>query len=519
MSKRLSNIVDPMGRPFEVAVLQQTQADDAKVSGLHRRFPEHPSSGLTPYKLAEIMKSAEQGDLIQQAELAEDMEEKDGHIFSETQKRKLALQRIDYQIVPPHNATPAEKKAAEFVTERLSGLDMADVIFDMADAILKSYSCQTISWELIEGYQTPTAVQHVPSSWFCSPQENRNQLQLRDDIGGSSPLWAGGWIVHQHKTKSGYIGRNGLQRTLAWPFLFKNYSLRDLAEFLEIYGLPLRLGKYPSGATDAEKSKLLQAVVEIGHNAAGIIPESMAIDFQNAAQGQSDPFEAMISWAEKSISKAVLGGTLTTSAEGGGAYALGNVHNEVRHDIRDADLRQIANTLTRDLIWPMVQFNLNGIDGFHRCPRLEFDVTEAEDIEKLSKAVPELQKTGMQISKSWLHEKTQIPMAKDEEDLLKPATQAAVEVAALTENPAKAQTSADAVSDQLQAYSNTQQDQLLDALRTLVEQAQSFEQIQQGLLELADGDVDQQAELIAKALMVAELNGRYDVFNEALNGL
>ena len=65
------------------------------------------------------------------------------------------------------------------------------------------------------------------------------------------------WIVHKHQAKSGYLSRSGLHRILAWPFLFKNYAVRDLAEFLEIYGLPLRLGKYPSGASpdDATASR------------------------------------------------------------------------------------------------------------------------------------------------------------------------------------------------------------------------------------------------------------------------
>ncbi|WP_308197178.1 phage portal protein family protein, partial [Achromobacter xylosoxidans] len=40
--------------------------------------------------------------------------------------------------------------------------------------------------------------------------------------------------------RSGYIARTGLFRVLAWPWLFKNFAVRDLAEFLEIYGLPLR---------------------------------------------------------------------------------------------------------------------------------------------------------------------------------------------------------------------------------------------------------------------------------------
>ncbi|MFV9492174.1 phage portal protein family protein [Pseudomonas aeruginosa] len=39
--------------------------------------------GLTPSRLASLLDSAEQGDIVAQYELFEDMEEKDGHIHAE----------------------------------------------------------------------------------------------------------------------------------------------------------------------------------------------------------------------------------------------------------------------------------------------------------------------------------------------------------------------------------------------------------------------------------------------------
>ena len=60
---------------------------------------------------------------------------------------------------------------------------------------------------------------------------------------------------------------------LAWPWLFKNFAVRDLAEFLEIYGLPLRLGTYnPNTSDDKARATLLRAVIGIGHDAAAIVP-------------------------------------------------------------------------------------------------------------------------------------------------------------------------------------------------------------------------------------------------------
>ncbi|MEK2691085.1 phage portal protein family protein [Pseudomonas aeruginosa] len=75
------------------------------------------------------------------------------------------------------------------------------------------------------------------------------------------------------------------------------------------------------GTPDEEKVTLLRAVTGLGHAAAGIIPESMSIDFQEASKGSAEPFMAMMRWCDDSMSKAILGGTLTsqTSESGGGA--------------------------------------------------------------------------------------------------------------------------------------------------------------------------------------------------------
>lgn len=139
---------------------------------------------------------------------------------------------------------------------------------------------------------------------------------------------------------------------------------------LEIYGLPIRLGKYPPGTPDEEKVTLLRAVTGLGHAAAGIIPESMSIEFQEASKGSAEPFMAMMRWCDDSMSKAILGGTLTsqTSESGGGAYALGQVHNEVRHDLLAADARQLAATLSRDLLWPLLVLNRSGNLDARRAP-------------------------------------------------------------------------------------------------------------------------------------------------------
>ncbi|MBL8499560.1 MAG: DUF935 domain-containing protein, partial [Nitrosomonas sp.] len=400
----MAKIIDVNGNPIDSGKMREQQT--ASLGLMRQTFAGHPSRGLTPAKLARILESAEHGDIQSQHDLFVDMEEKDAHIFAEISKRKRALLTVDWDIVPPRNPWAKEKKSAAYVKELLSDVqNFEDVIQDALDAIGHGFACLEMEWQMLGSEWLPKTITHRPQNWFQTDRATRTQLRLRDNTMDGAVLQPLGWITHVHKAKSGYLSRAGLHRVLAWPFLFKNYSVRDLAEFLEIYGLPLRLGTYPSGAGEDEKETLLRAVSAIGHDAAGIIPEGMLIDFKEAAKGASDPYAFMIDWCERKQSMGILGGTLTSQADGKtSTNALGNVHNEVRKDLMISDARQLAGTLTRDLVYPLYVLNVGGIDDIRRCPRLVFDFGEAEDIKMYSEALPPLANAGLKIPVSWAHE-------------------------------------------------------------------------------------------------------------------
>lgn len=422
----MARILDQNGNPIDQGILRDPQT--SKLAGLHREWGRHPSRGLTPSKMARIFDDAETGNLSLQAELYQDMEEKDAHIYAEMSKRKRALLTLDWTIEPPKNASAAEKAAAEEVEELIEQVpNLEDVMLDMLDAIGHGFSCLEIEWHRLGALWMPKAITHRPQSWFVMDQATRTELRLRNNAStDGEALLPFGWITHVHRAKSGYLARAGLHRILAWPYLYKNYAVRDLAEFLEIYGLPLRLGKYPAGAQDEEKQTLLQALVDIGHNAAGIIPDEMMIEFVEAAKGSHTPYEYQQAQCERSMSKAILGGTLTSGADGkSSTNALGNVHNEVRHDLLVADARQLEGTFVRQLIYPLVVLNRPGVDP-RRLACLHFDTREAEDLVSYADSLPKLVSVGMRIPESWAHEKLMIPEPKDDEPILKPVAVAGV---------------------------------------------------------------------------------------------
>ncbi|HBW61205.1 MAG TPA: hypothetical protein DEF75_02225 [Comamonas kerstersii] len=530
-----SMILGADGQPIEMDDIRTPQT--SQLGHLQRELQSHPTRGLTPSKLATILDAAEQGDLTAQFDLFEDMEEKDGHIASEMGKRRRAC-IVDWEIVPPDNASTLEKRNAEQLGELVQSIpDLEDVIFDATDAIGKGFACLEMEWHREGKLWLPKTVTHRPQSWFQLHRGFRQELRLRSNTADADGIQGEvlrpfNWITHIHKAKSGYLERTALFRQLVWTYLFKNYSVGDLAEFLEIYGIPVRLGKYPANATEKEKATLLRALVGIGHNAAGIIPDGMLIDFKDAATGDPKAFELMISWCERNQSKVILGGTLTSGADGkSSTNALGNVHNEVRKDLRDGDLRQLNTTLTRDLVYAMATLNGLAPDGIKRCPRMQLTADETEDMESMSNSLPKLVAIGVQVPKTWANRRLGIPLPQAGEEVLAPAPTATAAnavpavpgtapaaTATLTAQPAPVQprTVAGAMLPQLARQADPAAGGWVAQLRELVMRAGSLQDIRDGLEQLLPNmTLDQYANALADALATAELAGRHDVLQEA----
>jgi len=510
------------------ADLKDRQTDRAGSVLLHREFASHPSKGLTPAKLATILLDAEQGDMIAQAELFLDMHEKDAHIDAELRKRYMAVKKLDWSLAPPRDATAKEKENTKALEALIRDeLDIGSLRVDALDAVGHGYSCIELGWgRNLQGRWFPMQIEHRPPTWFTVDPADRNTLRLRDS--GSAygvELQPFGWIAHQHKSRAGYIARTGLFRSLAWPYLYKNYSVRDLAEFLEIYGLPIRIGKYPAGADEMQKMDLLRSVLSIGHHAAGIIPDSMAIELQSVtAQGNADAFAVMIDWCEAAESKAILGGTLTSSTSANGNRSLGDIHNEVRLDIRDDDATQLDYTLSAHLVYPMAM--LNGLFVDNRCPTFVSDTQEPDDLSLFADALPKLVGIGVKIPLRYVNDKLKIPLPEGDEPVLAAGNgssapvsatlgQAAAIAALMSGTNNRRSLPIDSMTDQLAKDAGQTIKNWIDTIRDKVDKADNLDALRDDLIasfgDLNTGDL---ANIMTMAFAAADLSGRFDVQGE-----
>jgi len=157
----------------------------------------------------------------------------------------------------------------------------------------------------------------------------------------------------------------------------------------------------------------------INVSAAGIIPEGSTFTIHDTKMtGLGEwPQERVIRLANAELSKLWVGGTLMTEVGStGGNRALGEVQNEVREDIRDDDIAAESETITDQLIRPIVansKYNgrLDLLPTFRRV--VPEPVDDKADAELLTTAINDW---GMKVPASYARERFGIPIVEDEMD-------------------------------------------------------------------------------------------------------
>lgn len=411
-------LVDHLNRPLDTSLLTR-QLGAPSFSTMRTVYTSTISRDMRPAKLAGILRAAESGDILSYLELAEQMEEKDLHYLSVLGTRRRAVTQLDIS-VEDADASPEAKACGDLVRDWIKRETLQPELFDILDAIGKGFSMTEVVWETSARQWSPASIIWTDPRFFRLDLVDLKTPLLYGDDGEAQPVPPFKFIQHVHPAKSGLAIRSGLARPVAWAWMFKNYTVKDWVAFAEVYGMPLRVGKYGPGATDDERATLLRAVQSLGSDAAGIIPNSMSIEFVESRSGQSDGtlFKGAADFFDQQVSKAVLGQTATTDAISGG-HAVGREHQLVRDDIKQADAVLLQATLNRDLVQPFVMLNRGPQAAY---PRIRIKSPEWVDVQALSGAIAQLAPYGFRVKQSELRSKFGLTDPEPTDEVLEPPT-------------------------------------------------------------------------------------------------
>jgi len=395
---------------------------------LIRPMPEdswrhYPADGLTPQRLVSILRAADTGDPGEMLGLFEQMEEKDPHLFAVAAVRRLAVTGLPWQIVSAADLrTGVDRRLADEAADHCRGVLESLDHFDAILAHLQLATGRNVAVAELVWQHTPDGVRLEaiePVDFGRLTFNDRDELRITthdEPVEGIAPP-PNKFVVHTPHAVSGHVTRGGLGRVTALSYLGKHLAMKDWLVFAEVFGMPIRVGRYEPSATEAEKRELLDMLTSLGTDAAGIFSKAVDLELKHPTGGPLPPYEALCNFLNREISKAWLGQTLTTETAGAtGTFAAAAIHDEVRRDIRDDDLRREAHTLRRDLLGPLCRLRWGAAAPVPFFCRQTADARDQKDLaDVLAVAINDL---GARVPARWVHETLGLPQPADGEPTL-----------------------------------------------------------------------------------------------------
>jgi phage gp29-like protein len=376
-----------------------------------------PVGRVTPSTVYSAITAADTGDAEAYLSLAAAAEERYGHYAACLQTRKLSVVGADVEVTPGASTARAARIAADFEEYVASSPHFSGLVLDLLDGIAKGYSVVQPHWDTSTRPWTISRYEWVDPRLFTFDRATLTQLRIKvEGLPEGIEPEPGQFITHMPRTRSGIPLRAGLARPVLVAWMFQSPTLAEWATFAEVFGMPTRIGRYdPDTATEGEISALRSALINLGHDAAAIIPQSMQLEVLDARRPTSgdNVFQGLADYWDKVVSKITLGGTMTSDS--GSSLAQAQIHDKVRMDILVADARSVCATISGQLIRRWVDYNY-GPDA--PAPKLSLCVEPPADVKTLSEGLVPLLTAGLRVSAAEIREKIGFSEPEPDEEII-----------------------------------------------------------------------------------------------------
>lgn len=280
------------------------------------------------------------------------------------------------------------------------------------DAPFRGFSISEIIWEIIGGKAIPTALKPIPPR-SIEFDDNSTTPQLYDygtdaltEIPPNKTIQVMSPVVFENKVLS-------LVEGVSLLLLAKYYAqLKDFPRFMEVCGIPARIGTLDAGASSDDISLLKTALRSVGSDMAAVITGLSKIDFMQPKSTDPKVYTEAIRIVNEAIGRVTVGQTGTSEGGSQSSYASLRVLNGVREDTLADYLDDIATAINRDLIEPFCRFNYN----LKATPKLQLLIPAAntDKIEQDTK----LKGLGVQFKKQYIAKRYDID--EDDFDMVEP---------------------------------------------------------------------------------------------------
>lgn len=509
----------------------------------HAEVRDLPSYSFTDWDSVQLVKAAmrslETGVMNDAAQVVDAMR-RDDRIDGCLQTRSTAIPSLPFTLEPGIGrsakkvADEAEEKfecmvsdttASEFLAWRLMlGVAFGELIWDAKVDTARG----SIRWEPYLKVWHPKFFywRWDTRSWWVTTMDGNVEIEPGN----------GQWVVFGYGSES-RPWMHGKVRALYVPWLLRQWAQRDAGRYSEVYGNPFRVGYTPLSADKEDKDRFIKELAKVGTESVIRLPQ--AIDGQagfdvKLVEATGKGFEGFIQLVKEqstNIAISLLGQNLSTEVKGA-SLAAARVHENVRGDLLQADADALSQCLREQVLGPWASYNF-GSPELAPTPCWKTEPEEdkkstGDAFKSVGDGLVSLRASGAKPDVDTILERLGIPVTAPSEEPPPPQptlppgapmpkkTEKLDRTASITKPAIEGQLYVDAVvgSGVLEASQPMRAE--LNKLMDAVEGAKSFDELKDRLVT-AYGAMDTEAfaDVLQKALVLAQLNGIHAVMEEA----
>lgn len=206
--------------------------------------------------------------------------------------------------------------------------------------------------------------------WLMATRDGEVEIQPDD------PRWS---IYAPYGLEGGWM--NGLVRSVATTWQFRQWTIRDWARYSEVHGNPIKLAITPEAADVEEKERWHRQVANPGAESTYRVTQGedgrkFDLQFREPSGTSHESFAKQLDRLDSSLSIAVLGHNLTSEVKGG-SFAAAKVGDVIRGDIREFDAQTLSTALRNGTLKRWAKWNF---DDAELAPSPTWDTEPPADL-------------------------------------------------------------------------------------------------------------------------------------------
>lgn len=272
----------------------------------------------------------------------------DAHVNGVFSSRKAGSLSLNW--ILDRNDIPVRQY--QTIKSLLDNWPVYDIMQEMLNCVWFGYQPLEVVWEKVGGMILPKEFTPKDPDWFRFSDINEARYLTKRNMVTGEPIPPFKFIMAKYRPSYERPYGRPVASTCYWACKMRHAGFRFFTQFVEKYGQPWVMAKYPLGTQQARVQEMLDMVTDCIQDGVVAFPkefETESLDVNKTSSAEI--FKMFIDICNREIAISLLGQELTTSTTGNGSYALGKVHHAVREDIVAEDKRIIENAFCTLISW------------------------------------------------------------------------------------------------------------------------------------------------------------------------